>query len=108
MLCHVIWYISTYASEEPAVSLETDAVCSLKLLKNFSQTTWHHIPQDSMLQSQLFESDIPNIFIKFDSFKCNMEMLACVLTGISAQLCYRENNGIKILDIKKANNDATD
>jgi len=82
------------------VSLETDAACSFKLLINFSQTTWHPIPQDSMLlQSLLLESDILNIFIKFDSFKYNMEKLACVLTGISAQLCFKDYVE-KIMELK--------
>jgi len=52
-----------------------------------------------MLQSLLLESDILNIFIKFDSFKYNMEMLACVLTGISAQLCCKDD-AEKIMELK--------
>ena len=52
-----------------------------------------------MLQSPLLESDIPNIFIKFDSSKYNMEMLAYVLTRISAQLCFKDD-AEKIMELK--------
>jgi hypothetical protein len=38
-------------------------------------------PQDSKLQSLLLESDIINVFIKFHSFKYNMEMLTCDVTA---------------------------
>lgn len=57
------------------------------------------MPQDSMLQSLLLESDILNIFIKFDSSKYNMETLTCVLTGINAQLCFKDDVE-KIMELK--------
>jgi hypothetical protein len=52
-----------------------------------------------MLQSLLLQSDVLNIFIKYDSSKYNMEMLACVLTGYNAHLCFKDDVE-KIVELK--------
>jgi hypothetical protein len=35
-----------------------EAVCSSEILVNFYQTTWHHIPDDSTLDSELSDIQI--------------------------------------------------